>query len=797
MRTVAERLQVLDDVLTEAADRGLLMRTPDDDGPLDGRTLTLAGRSHVNFGSCSYLGLELDQRMRQAVCDAVMRYGTQFSASRGYMSAPLYPELEASLDEMFGGHVLVCASTSLGHLAALPTLIGAGDAVILDQQVHASVQTAANPLRLQGTTVEMIRHNRMDRLERMIQKLAPTHEKVWYLADGVYSMFADLAPFAELTDLLARYPQLHLYIDDSHGVGWAGRHGRGPALEAMGLPDRMVVAASLNKSFAAAGGALIFPNTELRRRVRTLGGPMLFSGPIQPPMLGAALASAKIHLSPEIELRQAALRERIELFDELMAEFCIPTATTDVTPIRYVPLGLPRVAHDVIEHLMEDGFYTNLGTFPAVPMKHAGVRMTITLHQTHDDIRALAESLARHVPAALERAGDGARRKAATITGGAVPPLRLEHHRSAAALDAAEWDALLGERGSFTVDGLRFLERAFSRAGRPEDEWAFHYYVVRDPAGKPVLATFFTAALWKDDMLSAGAVSALVEERRAEDPYYLTSMTFAMGSLLTEGDHLYLDRNRDWEGALDMLLAAVGEHSQAAGAGTIVLRDLHAADRELAEALRVRGYVKVAMPESLVLEPVEGGDEAWLASLSVKSRVHQRKDVLPWDGAYDVEVVRKGGRVLSAAELDHLYELYSAVQGRGLDLNSFDLPRTIFADMLEHDSWELVLLRLREADRVVAFGAHFVGARHYAPMIVGLDYGYVRSHGAYRQALRQAVLRARELGSRRVLLGMGASLEKRRFGAHVQERWAFAQASDHFSAEVLASLAADARSAGA
>ena len=155
-----------------------------------------------------------------------------------------------------------------------------------------------------------------------------------------------------------------------------------------------------------------------------------------------------------------------------------------------------------------------------------------------------------------------------------APPLTLEHHRSAAALDATEWDALLGERGTFTVDGLQFLERAFAGGERPEDEWDFHYYVVRNREGKAVLATFFTAALWKDDMMASAEVSELVEQRRAEDPYYLTSMTFAMGSLLTEGDHLYLDRNADWKGALDLLMPAVSEHAKAAGAGTIVLRDL-------------------------------------------------------------------------------------------------------------------------------------------------------------------------------------------------------------------------------
>jgi 7-keto-8-aminopelargonate synthetase-like enzyme len=790
--TAEERLAILDEVMMEGVGKGLLQLAPEDDA-LDGRTVTLNGRSHINFGSCSYLGLEFDPRMREAVIDAVTRYGTQFSSSRAYLSSPQYAELESLLDELFGGYALVVPTTSLGHLATLPCLVASTDAVLLDHQVHASVQMAANQLRVKGASVELIRHNEMDRLEAMIERVKGTHDRVWYMADGVYSMFADLAPFAKLRELLDRYPQLHLYIDDSHGIGWAGTHGRGPALEALGGHPRVVAACSLNKSFAAAGGAIVFPDPEMRRLVRTAGGPMIFSGPVQPPLLGAAIQSAKIHLSDELPILQAQLRERIERFTDLADEFCLPLASREITPIRYIPLGLPVVTHDVLHRLYEDGMYTNLGAFPAVPMKHSGVRATLTLHHSLDDVRALAESLAAHVPAALERGGEAARRRHEKITGAA---LMLEHHTSASALDASEWNALLGDRGTFTVDGLQFLERAFGGPGeRPEDEWAFHYYLVRDRAGKAVLATFFTAALWKDDMLSAPAVSDLVEKRRAQDPYYLTSTTFAMGSLLTEGDHLYLDRNANWKGALDLLMTAVSEDAQAAGAGTIVFRDLYGSDVELAEAIRERGYVKTSLPQSLVYEPVAGGDEEWLAKLSVKARVHQRKSVLPFDDAYDVEWLRAGGREVSDDELDHLYALYLAVQARGRDLNSFPLPKAFLRDMLAHPSWELMTLRLRETGEVVAFGAHFIGARHYAPMVVGLDYDYVRSHGAYRQALRHAVLRARELGSKRVLLGMGATFEKTRFGAHAQDRVAFAQASDHYSSEVLAALAADSRTA--
>src|SRR3954452_16240048 len=109
--------------------------------------------------------------MKEATIDAVLRYGTQFSSSRAYMSSPQYVELEALLSEMFGGYAIATPTPGRGHLAALPVIVVAGDARILDPQAHASVQVAANQLRLKGTTVELIRHNDMERLEAMIRRL--------------------------------------------------------------------------------------------------------------------------------------------------------------------------------------------------------------------------------------------------------------------------------------------------------------------------------------------------------------------------------------------------------------------------------------------------------------------------------------------------------------------------------------------------------------------------------------------------------------------------------------------------
>ena len=397
MRRNQEAAALTEQFVTSGVDIGVLMRAAEDD-VLDGRTIRLDGSQKLNFSSCGYLGLELDPRLREAACAAVIRYGTQFSSSRAYLEAPAYPLVEALLGEMFGGHALLTPSTTIGHHTALPVLIDEEDAVLVDQQVHHSVQSVLPQVRELGADVELVPHNNMRLLERKIERAAPAHRKVWYLADGVYSMFGDPAPVPELAALLDRHEQLHLYMDDSHGIGWSGRHGHGPTADVLAGHDRVIVIGSLNKSFAGAGAALVLPTAELKQRMRVLGGPSIFSGPIQPPMLGALLASARIHLSPEIDERQAALRERIELCTDLIRESGLELASDARTPIFHVTVGLPEAATEVVRGLFDEGIYTSLAVFPAVPVKKAGLRITLTLHNTPDDIRTLVDALARHVP---------------------------------------------------------------------------------------------------------------------------------------------------------------------------------------------------------------------------------------------------------------------------------------------------------------------------------------------------------------------------------------------------------------
>jgi len=811
MATVEETLQAVDDIVTDGVQRGLLHNIAEGTR-LDGRLITVNGEKLINFGSCSYLGLETHPELKSAAIDAAQRYGTQFSSSRAYISAPDYAKVEKLFSTLFDRPTVVTPSTTMGHIAAIPTLVSGRDAFLLDHQVHHSVQTAAKLAQLQGSEVQLVPHLNMNVLDRHIAELSKTHRRVWYAADGLFSMYADFVPVEALNELVERHEQLWLYLDDAHSVSWTGRFGRGYVLERLSPKalSRAVVCGSLNKSFAAAGGALTFPDEETRRRVFTVGGSLIFSGPVQPPMLGALRASAQLHMSDEVIRRQARLLELIRLFNRLATEEGLPLVSHSEAPIRCIGAGVPRVAYNLVGRLRAGGYFADVATFPAVSAKRSGARVTLTAHHSEDDVAALVETLATALPAALAEEGSSVdvleRSFARQLQGRSVrmrpttrvtspTRLRLEHHESIDSISRKEWDSLFAGRGAFDWQGLRTLENAFAgQHEEPEHSWSFNYWIVRDPAraGAPVAATFFTTALWKDDLLSSPELSAEVEARRVDDPYYLTSRVVGMGSLLTEGDHLYLDRTGDWHSALRLILDAARAVEDTAEAVAVVLRDL-APDDEMHQFLTGEGFVRLPAPTAWIRKLDFDDDDEFLASLKKKHRYHQRTQVLSWEDRYEMDVIQSGPEMqhgLTREELDHLYRLYRNVHARNLFLNVFPLPRRLFDSILSQPGWELITLRLTEGPaQPVAFVMQHVGTEHVQPIFVGLDYAFVSSHRAYQQTLWQSVRSGRRTGAQKVLMGVSADLHKARFGAVREKRWVYVQPSESFHTDVLSRLA--------
>jgi 7-keto-8-aminopelargonate synthetase-like enzyme len=408
MATAARaRERLLDSIerSTLAAQAAGVIRIRVEDEYLEGHMVTVDGRRRTNFGSCAYLGLNLDQRLKDGATRAIERFGPVFSSSTVYTSAPLFIELESQLRQIFGTSVVVPATTTLGHLGALPVLIGSEDAVVIDAQTHATVHLATQVLAAQGVAIHIAPHNAFDKIESKIDELAAQHRTVWFLADGIYSMVGDVIAMDRVHAMLERTENLRVYLDDAHGVGWQGRHGRGHVLNEHPFHPRMVVAASLSKSFGSGGAVLALPNPEEAQRVQLTGGTLMFSGPLHPAELGAAIAAAEIHLSDEHVKLQRHLYEQIEYVRLMAAKYDVPLVNSADSPIWFARSGSPATSIELARRMLDSGYYVNIATYPAVAAKHSGVRFTNTLYHSPEDIEGLMEALAENLRAVQAATG--------------------------------------------------------------------------------------------------------------------------------------------------------------------------------------------------------------------------------------------------------------------------------------------------------------------------------------------------------------------------------------------------------
>ena len=805
MRSFSSFIDIIDQTISDGVARNLLHLYNDDDC-FDGNTITLNHRNLINFGSCSYLGLEFDDRLRESAKTAIDHFGTQFSASRAYISLGLYQKLESLFDMLFSAHCVIAPTTTLAHIANLPVLIDDKDAIVLDQQVHNSVQMATAILKARGVYTELLPHNRMDILEERINALKSKYQKIWYLADGIYSMYGDCCNVEAIIRMLDNYPCFHFYADDAHGMSIYGEYGRGFVLSENAIHPKMIVATSLAKAFATGGAVTIFPSKEIARKVRTCGGPLITSGPLQPANLGAAIAAASIHLSPEIHILQQELFEKIRYTYELLRSYGLPVISGNLSAIFFIGVSLPKLGYNLAGKMLQKGHYVNLGIFPAVPLKNTGIRFTITRLHSKEQIKQMVRDMAALFPVALKEENMQLQQVyeafdihnieentiAVTKQHVSLPQkLTIKKYNTISQVDAAIWDHIFSDKGNFDHDCLTLLESVFSNNDDPENNWLFDYIIIKDLHGEIIVATYLTTTIWKDDMLSTGDISEVVEEIRRDNPYYLTSKVISTGSLLTEGEHLFINKTSPlWKEAMLLLLDQVAQLQDDYKANSIILRDFHCIDQELDLLLKENGFFRMPMPDTHVIELTGWqSKEVYYNGLSKRSRQHFREDIRKHEDKYEIKVVQQ----VSPEIISQWYQLYLNVKKHSLDLNTFTLPEKLFKHISENTRWETITLRLKEPYNQknvnpVAVIWCYQSINNYIPLIIGLNYTYNKQYKIYRQALYQIIKRANELGSKKILMGFAATTEKRKLGAKVVSTYAYVQYKDGYNLEVLSGL---------
>jgi 8-amino-7-oxononanoate synthase len=385
----------------------------------------MEGARRIMLGSNNYLGLTGDERVLRGAQDALQRYGTGLTGSRLLNGTiPLHLELEEEIARWMNTEEAIVFTT--GHQAnvgTLGTLLGPGDTVIADSGDHASILDGC---LLSRAKLRPFRHNRLEKLEKMLDRAQGDGGGVLVVVDGVFSMEGDIASLREICELCERYGA-RLMVDEAHGAGVLGARGAGTA-ELLGVEDRVDLRmGTFSKSLASCGGFIAGPH-EVIEYLRLYSRAFLFTASAVPAALGAALAALRIVRSQEgPPLLEKVLENAWRLRDGLHSlGFAVvsPQALPgDVTPIPGVrpsgspapgspdgasPLAASTVAPSIVtpivpvlvgddwkaallwKALYDGGVFVNTALHPAVPPGGALLRTSVMA--THDEA-TIAEAL--------------------------------------------------------------------------------------------------------------------------------------------------------------------------------------------------------------------------------------------------------------------------------------------------------------------------------------------------------------------------------------------------------------------
>jgi glycine C-acetyltransferase len=345
------------------------------------------GRADVlNMCANNYLGLADHPEVVKAAHEALDRWGNGMASVR-FICGTQEPhkELEKALAEFLGTEDTILYSSCWDANGGLfETILGAEDALISDELNHASI---IDGIRLCKAQRFRYKNNDMADLESKLKEAAGARFKL-IATDGVFSMDGIIADLKSICDLAEQHGAL-VMVDDSHAVGFMGRHGRGSHeyRDVMGRVD--VITGTLGKALGGASGGYTSGRSEIIALLRQRSRPYLFSNSVAPPILGASLKAI------EICRRSTALRDTLEentkFFRSEMTRrnFNIIPGEHPITPIM---IGDAVLAGKMADKLLERGVYAIGFSFPVVPQGKARVRVQVSAAHSREDLAFAIEA---------------------------------------------------------------------------------------------------------------------------------------------------------------------------------------------------------------------------------------------------------------------------------------------------------------------------------------------------------------------------------------------------------------------
>ena len=347
--------------------------------------IEVAGEKVLNFCANNYLGLADNVDLRASAQKALDRYGYGMASVRFICGTQEeHKQLEAKISSFLGlEDTILYGSCFDANGGLFETLLGEEDAVISDALNHASI---IDGVRLSKAKRFRYANNDMAALEEELKKAEDSRFKL-IATDGVFSMDGIIANLQGVCDLAEKYGAM-VMVDDSHAVGFVGKHGRGSA-EHCGVEGRVdIITGTLGKALGGASGGYTSGKRQVVDWLRQRSRPYLFSNTLMP-----AIAAASLKVFDIID-EGDALREKLYAnashFRSSMSKLGFTLAGAD-HPIIPVMLGDATLAQQMAAKMLERGIYVIGFSFPVVPKGQARIRTQMSAaHSIADIDRAVA-----------------------------------------------------------------------------------------------------------------------------------------------------------------------------------------------------------------------------------------------------------------------------------------------------------------------------------------------------------------------------------------------------------------------
>ena len=340
------------------------------------------GKDVIMFCSNNYLGLSNQPELKKAAIEAVEKYGAGSGSVRAIAgSQDLHFKLEKTIARFKHTEAAIYFQTGFAaNAGSLPQLLMDGDLAISDELNHGSI---IDGVRLSKAERAIFKHKNMDDLERVLKeaKAKGTYKKILIITDGVFSMDGDIAPLDKIHELASQYGA-YVYVDDAHGDGVLGDHGRG-IVSHFRLERKIEVdMGTFSKGFGVVGGSIAGSQALydfLQNKART----WLLSGSAPPATVAACTASLELLERDDSLVRK--LWENTKYYKGELASLGFNTGESE-TPITPIMLGESKLAQDFAAEIFNEGVFALPIVFPMVAQGKARIRTMVTAAHTKEDL---------------------------------------------------------------------------------------------------------------------------------------------------------------------------------------------------------------------------------------------------------------------------------------------------------------------------------------------------------------------------------------------------------------------------